>query len=296
MGRVWMSKVAYDTPIQVMESTPAAAPTLWSARAVKSSALEAFNTGDYYKVEDEVTSADRHQGALLNDEPEAGKRLRLLQQHFFVSCSLQHVLQYHGRPRARRLGARTSAVCPAAQRHSPSIGVAELMRLLIDERKLDWEEAWTSPSPRSPTPTTRCCPRRWKPGRWRCSGVAAPSPRDHLRDQPPVSRRGAYPRRQRAGPPDVADRRGHHQFVRMAHLATVGSHAVNGVAALHTELLKGSAQRLLQRVAGTLQQQDERRDTALLWRWPIPASRELLDRTIGEGWLTDLGRLRGLAE
>ena len=67
--------------------------TLWSARAVKSFALDAFNTGDYYKaVEDEVTSETVTKVLYPNDEPEAGKRLRLLQQYFFVSCSLQHVL------------------------------------------------------------------------------------------------------------------------------------------------------------------------------------------------------------
>ena len=67
--------------------------TLWSARAVESFALEAFNTGDYYKaVEDEVTSETVTKVLYPNDEPEAGKRLRLLQQYFFVSCSLQHIL------------------------------------------------------------------------------------------------------------------------------------------------------------------------------------------------------------
>ena len=91
-GRV-LKGVAYDTPIQGFGVNTCNVLTLWSARAVKSFALDAFNTGDYYKaVEDEVTSETVTKVLYPNDEPEAGKRLRLLQQYFFVSCSLQHLL------------------------------------------------------------------------------------------------------------------------------------------------------------------------------------------------------------
>ncbi len=91
-GRV-IKGVAYDTPIQGYGVNTCNVLTLWSARAVQSFALEAFNTGDYYKaVEDEVNSETVTKVLYPNDEPEAGKRLRLLQQYFFVSCSLQHVL------------------------------------------------------------------------------------------------------------------------------------------------------------------------------------------------------------
>ena len=91
-GRV-LKGVAYDTPIQGYGVNTCNVLTLWSARAVESFALDAFNTGDYYKaVEDEVNSETVTKVLYPNDEPEAGKRLRLLQQYFFVSCSLQHVL------------------------------------------------------------------------------------------------------------------------------------------------------------------------------------------------------------
>jgi starch phosphorylase len=87
-GRV-LKGVAYDTPIQGYGVNTCNVLTLWSARAVKSFALDAFNTGDYYKaVEDEVNSETVTKVLYPNDEPEAGKRLRLLQQYFFVSCSL----------------------------------------------------------------------------------------------------------------------------------------------------------------------------------------------------------------
>src|SRR5260370_19511028 len=135
--------VAYDTPIQGYGVNTCNVLTLWSARAVQSFALEAFNTGDYYKaVEDEVTSETVTKVLYPSDEPDAGKRLRLLQQYFFVSCSLQHVL--HIIDDLADAGVRELPQRFALQLNDthPSIGVAELMRLLVDERHLDWDEAW----------------------------------------------------------------------------------------------------------------------------------------------------------
>ena len=119
------------------------------------------------------------------------------------------------RRRAGRATSRASSRCSSTTR-IPSIAVAELMRLLVDERRLDWDEAWDDHASRpSATPTTRCCPRRWRPGRCALfARVAAAAPRDHLRDQPALPRRGARAAsratttRLRA---DVADRRGRRQ-------------------------------------------------------------------------------------
>jgi starch phosphorylase len=117
--------------------------TLWSARAVKSFALEAFNTGDYYKaVEDEVNSETVTKVLYPNDEPEAGKRLRLLQQYFFVSCSLQHVLHIMDDLADASVRDLPDRFALQLNDTHPSIGVAELMRILVDERQLDWDEAW----------------------------------------------------------------------------------------------------------------------------------------------------------
>ena len=141
-GRV-IKGVAYDTPIQGYGVNTCNVLTLWSARAVESFALDAFNTGDYYKaVEDEVNSETVTKVLYPNDEPDAGKRLRLLQQHFFVSCSLQHVL--HIIDDLEDVSVRDLPERFALQLNDthPSIGVAELMRLLVDEHRLGWDEAW----------------------------------------------------------------------------------------------------------------------------------------------------------
>src|SRR4029079_14786107 len=120
--------------------------------------------------------------------------------------------------------------------------------------------------------------------------ITAPAPRDHLRDQPAVPRRGArqVPGRRCPAAPDVADRRGQRQSVRMAHLATVGSRAINGVAALHSELLKDSVLKDFyelwpERFSNKTNGVTPRRFLALA----NPGLRELLDDTIGDGWLAD---------
>jgi len=141
-GRV-LKGVAYDTPIQGYGVNTCNVLTLWTARAVQSFALDAFNTGDYYKaVEDEVNSETVTKVLYPNDEPEAGKRLRLLQQYFCVSCSLQHVL--HIVDDLADLSVKDLPQRFALQLTDthPSIGVAELMRILVDERQLYWGEAW----------------------------------------------------------------------------------------------------------------------------------------------------------
>ena len=143
---------------------------MWSARAVESFALEAFNTGDFYKAVDEQVVSETVSKVLYpNDEPDAGKRLRLLQQYFFVTCSLQDILSIHTERAGLPLSGLPDKWAIQLNDTHPSIAVAELMRLLIDDHQLTWDDAWDITVGRSATPTTRCCPRRWKPGRLACS-------------------------------------------------------------------------------------------------------------------------------
>jgi starch phosphorylase len=135
--------ISYDMPIQGYGVNTCNTLTLWSARAVESFALDAFNTGDYYRaVEDEVTSETVTKVLYPNDEPEAGKRLRLLQQYFFVSCSLQDILHILEDLADMPVQALPDQFALQLNDTHPSIGVAELMRILVDERHLDWDEAW----------------------------------------------------------------------------------------------------------------------------------------------------------
>ncbi|MCV7028232.1 glycogen/starch/alpha-glucan phosphorylase [Mycobacterium sherrisii] len=291
--------VAYDTPIQGYGVNTCNVLTLWSARAVKSFALDAFNTGDYYKaVEDEVTSETVTKVLYPNDEPEAGKRLRLLQQHFFVSCSLQHVL--HIMDDLADVSVRELPQRFALQLNDthPSIGVAELMRLLVDERLLEWEEAWEITVATFAYTNHTLLPEALETWPLEMFGQSLPR---HLEIIYEINRRFLNEVRTRfLGDADRVRRMSligedNGKNVRMAHLATVGSHAINGVAALHTELLKDSVLKDFyemwpERFSNKTNGVTPRRFLAL----SNPGLRELLDRTIGDGWLTDLGKLRGL--
>jgi starch phosphorylase len=299
-GRL-LKGTAYDTPIQGYGVNTCNVLTLWSARAVKSFALEAFNTGDYYKaVEDEVTSETVTKVLYPNDEPEAGKRLRLLQQYFFVSCSLQHVL--HIMDDLADAGVRELPQRFAMQLNDthPSIGVAELMRLLVDERELGWDEAWDITVATFGYTNHTLLPEALET--WPLGMFAESLPR-HLEIIYEINRRFLDEVRDRF-PGDEDRIRGMSLIgedggknVRMAHLATVGSHAINGVAALHSDLLKASVLKDFfelwpERFSNKTNGVTPRRFLALA----NPGLRELLDRTVGEGWLTDLGRLRGLEQ
>lgn len=297
-GRV-LKGVAYDTPIQGYGVNTCNVLTLWSARAVKSFALEAFNTGDYYgAVEDEVMSETVTKVLYPNDEPEAGKQLRLLQQYFFVSCSLQHVL--HIMDDLADAGVRELPQRFAVQLNDthPSIGVAELMRLLVDERELDWDEAWEITVATFGYTNHTLLPEALET--WPLDMFSEALPR-HIEIIYEINRR--FLDEVRAKFPGDEDRLRRMSLigedggksVRMAHLATVGSHAINGVAALHSELLKSSVLKDFyelwpERFSNKTNGVTPRRFLALA----NPGLRELLDRTVGDGWLTDLSRLRGL--
>ncbi len=291
--------VAYDTPIQGYGVNTCNVLTLWSARAVQSFALEAFNTGDYYKaVEDEVNSETVTKVLYPNDEPEAGKRLRLLQQYFFVSCSLQHVLHIVDDLADLSVYDLPERFALQLNDTHPSIGVAELMRLLVDERQIDWDEAWDITVATFGYTNHTLLPEALE--KWPLAMFAESLPR-HLEIIYEINRR--FLDEVRAKFPGDDDRLRRMSIigedggksVRMAHLATVGSHAINGVAALHSELLKESVLKDFyemwpERFSNKTNGVTPRRFLAM----SNPGLRELLDDTIGEGWLTDLGKLRGL--
>jgi starch phosphorylase len=291
--------VAYDTPVQGYGVHTCNVLTLWSARAVESFALDAFNTGDYYKaVEEEVTSETVTKVLYPNDEPEAGKRLRLLQQYFFVSCSLQHVVHIMDDLADASLDDLPQRFALQLNDTHPSIGVAELMRILVDERRLDWDKAWEITVATFGYTNHTLLPEaleKWPLGLFRDS-----LPR-HLEIIYEINSR--FLDEVRAHFPGDVDRvrrmsiigEEGGQTVRMAYLATVGSHAINGVAALHSDLLKSSTLKDFyelwpERFSNKTNGVTPRRFLAL----SNPGLRTLLDDTIGDGWLTDLDRLRGL--
>ncbi len=293
--------VACDTPVLGYRVNTCNTLRLWKSEAVESFDFQDFNLGDYYGAVDEKVASETLSKVLYpNDEPEIGKRLRLAQQYFFVSCSLQDMLRLldlKGEPITRL------AQVFAAQLNDthPSIAVAELMRLLLDERMLQWDEAWEITRHTLAYTNHTLLPEALETWGLPLFQSLLPRPLEIIyeinrRFLEEVRRRhpGDEARAKRLSLIDESGESGERR-IRMANLATVGSHAVNGVAALHSELLK----------------QTVLRDFAELWperfhnvtngvtprRFVVlsnPGLARLLDDTVGEGWVTDLARLKGL--
>ena len=153
-----------DTPILGYRTNTANTMRLWSAQAVESFNFESFNTGDFFgAVRDKVDSENISKILYPNDEEIQGKQLRLEQQFFFVSCSLQHILKIQ-KTQERPLADLHRTFTIQLNDTHPAIAVAELMRLLVDENLMEWDTAWSVTTTASPTPITPSCPKRWKSG------------------------------------------------------------------------------------------------------------------------------------
>lgn len=214
---------------------------LWKAEAVESFDFKAFNTGDYYgAVEGKVSSENITKVLYPNDEPLQGKRLRLEQQYFFVSCSLQDMIRVH-LMRGNKLKDFHKSYAVQLNDTHPSIAVAELMRLLVDEHGLDWDSAWHITHNTFSYTNHTLLPEALE--KWPLPLFASLLPR-HLEIIFEINRRFLDELRTtfKANDQQVARfsliDESSEKFVRMANLACVGSHAINGVAALHTDLLK----------------------------------------------------------
>jgi starch phosphorylase len=286
----------FDTPILSYRDNTANTLRLWRAEAPESFDLGVFNRGDYYgAVQQKVVSENISKVLYPNDEQIQGKELRLEQQYFFVSCSLQDMLRIM----------RTQKI-PLEQFHEkfavqlndthPAIAIAELMRLLVDDYDIAWDRAWSVTRQSFGYTNHTLLPEALE--RWPLALFARLLPRhieiiyeinarflDEVRMQFP----GDTKRLQRMSLIDESGER----YVRMANLACVGSHTINGVAALHSELLK----------------QDVLADFHALWparftnvtngvtprRWLALANPRLanfLSQSIGEDWIRDLEQLR----
>jgi starch phosphorylase len=284
--------IAYDTPVPGYRAPTTNLLRLWKAEAAESFDFDAFNVGDYYGAVDEKIASETISKVLYpNDEPEAGKQLRLAQQFFFVSCSLQDMLRLHAM-RQKPLDEFDSYWAAQLNDTHPSIAVAELMRLLLDEHLMDWDRAWAI--------TQRTCGYTNHTlmaealEKWPLSLFGSLLPR-HLEIVYEINRRFLHDVRQRFPGDDerlrrlsVIDEDGH-KYVRMAHLASVGSHAINGVAALHTELLKKTVLRDFHAVAPGRFFNVTNGVTPR--RWLVlsnPKLSELITRHIGERWIADL--------
>ena len=233
--------IPYDTTIPGYKVNNMNLLRLWSAEAPISFDFADFNTGDYYgAVEDKIKAETITKVLYPNDEQFQGKQLRLEQQFFFVSCSLQDMIRTHLFTNESLDTLYDDFAAQLNDTH-PSVAVPELMRLLMDIHLYDWDKAWEI------TRKTLCytnhtlLPEAME--KWQVDLFANLLPR-HLEIIYEINRRFLdevrikYPGDEdRLSRMSIIDESGP-RYIRMANLACIGSKAINGVAAMHTDLLR----------------------------------------------------------
>ena len=289
---------AFDTPVAGYRNGTVNLLRLWKAEAAESFDFQAFNTGDYYgAVFEKMVSENISKVLYPNDESPQGKQLRLQQQYFFASCALQDMIRLYLQ-RSDDLDRFHEKFTAQLNDTHPAIAVAELMRLLVDEHGLAWDTAWQVTTRTLAYTNHTLLPEALE--RWPIPLFASVLPR-HLEIIYEINRRfldqvrARYPDDdERAARMSLIDEQGE-RHVRMAHLATVGSHAVNGVAALHSQLLREGVLRDFyefdrDKFHNITNGVTPRRFIALC----NPDLTALITSRIGEGWVRDLDQLRQL--
>lgn len=271
---------------------------LWQAKSSAEFDLSFYNKGDYMRaMEDKVLTENISKVLYPGDEPESGKELRLKQQYFLVASTFDDILR---RFKKLNLPFKELPEKVAVQLNDthPSISVPELMRILMDEELLEWDEAWEITQKTFAYTNHTVLPEALET--WPVSYLSRILPR-HMEIIFEINKRFLkevslrYPEK-----PELLSRmsiiqEGERKRVRMAHLAIVGSHTVNGVAALHSEILKTSLfkdfhdfypGKIINITNGITQR-----------RWLLQANPELSDfitSTIGSKWIQDLYELKKL--
>ena len=276
---------------------------LWSGRAITPFHIDAFNAGNYAEaVQEQVEAKNLSRVLYPDDSTPQGKELRLKQQYFFVSASLQDILATH-LAEGRSLTSMPDSIAIQLNDTHPTVAIPELMRLLIDEHGLTWAESWQITSAVFSYTNHTLLPEALET--WPVSMFERLLPR-HLQIIYVINRdflqavETRYPgdldrRRRLSIIDDAGDRR-----VRMAHLAVVGSHRVNGVAQLHSDLMRkhvfsGFADMFPERFINVT-------NGIAVRRWlkqSNPGLSALLTDRLGSAWendLEELGRITGDAD
>ena len=290
--------VPYDIPIPGYGTQTVNFLRLWESRASEEFNLEIFNSGGYEQAVQEKNASETVSKVLYpNDKTESGKELRLVQQYFFVACSLKDIIRrFHKSNTDWEIFPEKVAI--QLNDTHPAIAIVELMRLLHDENELTWEAAWGIVTRTFAYTNHTLLPEALE--KWSVGLFQKVLPR-HLQIIFEINKRFLETVEAR-WPGDVEKKRvlslieeGGSQMVRMAHLSVVGSHSVNGVAALHTQLLKSQ---LFPEFDALYPGKFNNKTNGITpRRWLLacnPRLSDLIVSKIGHGWERDLDKLREL--
>jgi starch phosphorylase len=292
--------VPHDIPIAGFGTKTVNLLRLWASKSTEDFDLEAFNRGGYVEAVREKAIGETVSKVLYpNDKTENGKELRLMQQYFFVACSLRDIIRRHLRNPANSWGNFHDKVAVQLNDTHPAIAIVELLRILLDEENMEWDAAWAITSQTFAYTNHTLLPEALE--RWSVGLFEKVLPR-HLQIIYQINDR-LMQAVDKQWPGDnwkktvcsLIEENGYKQ-VRMANLSVVGSHAVNGVAALHTALLKKDLFPDFDALYPGKFQNKTNGITPRRWLLKCnPRLSALITRQLGsEDWVRDLDLLRGL--
>lgn len=288
--------IPYDLPIVGYGAKTVNFLRLWESKASEQLDFQIFNQGGYVEAVREKAMGETISKVLYpNDETESGKELRLVQQYFFVSCSLQDIIRRFRKKERTWEDFPRQAVIQLNDTH-PAVAILEMMRIFLDVEHLSWDISWTLVQKTFAYTNHTLLPEAletWSEGLF---AKVLPRHMDIVRE---INRRFVEKELGQKWPSDLEK---HHRMaiiadgqIRMAFLSVVGSHSVNGVAALHTKLLK---ERLLKDFAELYPDRFNNKTNGITpRRWLLgcnPDLSDLVTSVVGEEWVTDLSKLRGL--
>ena len=288
--------IPYDLPIVGYGAKTVNFLRLWESKASEQLDFQIFNQGGYVEAVREKAMGETISKVLYpNDETESGKELRLVQQYFFVSCSLQDIIRRFRKKERTWEDFPRQAVIQLNDTH-PAVAILEMMRIFLDVEHLSWDISWTLVQKTFAYTNHTLLPEAletWSEGLF---AKVLPRHMDIVRE---INRRFVEKELGQKWPNDPEK---HHRMaiiadgqIRMAFLSVVGSHSVNGVAALHTKLLK---ERLLKDFAELYPDRFNNKTNGITpRRWLLgcnPDLSDLVTSVVGEEWVTDLSKLRGL--
>ncbi|MBU3665247.1 MAG: glycogen/starch/alpha-glucan phosphorylase [Chthoniobacterales bacterium] len=290
--------VPYDIPIPGYGTETVNFLRLWESRAPEEFDFDAFNRGGYEEAVRQKNMAETISKVLYpNDHTEAGKELRLLQQYFFVACSLRDIIRRFQKDNSDWETFPEKVAIQLNDTH-PAIAIPELQRLLTDDYGVPWDKAWSIVTRVFAYTNHTLMPEALE--RWSVGLFRKVLPR-HLQIILEINKQFLEDV-EKKWPGDVDKKRnlslieeGHEQMVRMGHLCVVGSHSVNGVAAIHTALIKSD---LFPEFHSLWPKKINNKTNGITpRRWLLscnPRLADLITRTIGHGWERDLDKLREL--
>ncbi|MDR1366421.1 MAG: glycogen/starch/alpha-glucan phosphorylase [Puniceicoccales bacterium] len=293
--------IPWDIPIVGYGAETVNFLRLWEAHATEEFNLENFNRGDYIQaVRDKVETETISKILYPNDATAQGKELRLMQQYFFVACSIKDILRRYKNLNDGWSNLTATVALQLNDTH-PTIAIVEMMRVLIDEEKMPWPQAWSICKEIFAYTNHTLLPEALET--WSVELFQKVLPR-HYQIICEINRRFLDEDVAQKWPNDDEKKRelsiiteGEHPVIRMAHLAVVGSHSVNGVARMHSELLKSQLFPSFHELYPKLFNNKTNGITPRRWlKLCNPKLSKLIDSKIGPDWITDLDRLRELTK